>query len=244
MSVEMLQEVFLPFLGTTLGAASVFFIKGRLTMKQQKIYNSFGAGLMAAASIFSLLLPALEGAKQMGRMSFIPAVMGFWIGILFFAGIDRSMRKENVSNKKQSITTMILALVLHNIPEGMAVGVVYAGAVTEKTELTITGAFILSLGIAIQNFPEGAMISVPIYERGVKKGKAFIYGMLSGAVEPFAAVLAILMADVVVPILPYLLGFAAGAMLFVVIEEFREEMSAIWFLGGFTVMLILNVIFA
>ena len=155
--VEMLQEVLLPFLGTTLGASSVFFIKGRLSMKQQKIYNSFGAGLMAAASIFNLLLPALEGAKQMGRMSFIPAITGFWIGILFFAEIDRCMRKEYSSNKKQSIMTMILALVLHNIPEGMAVGVVYAGAVTEKTELTITGAFILSLGIAIQNFPEGAL---------------------------------------------------------------------------------------
>lgn len=258
MTIEMLQEIFIPFVGTTLGAGCVFFVKGKLNMRLQRIFTGFAAGVMVAASIWSLLLPSLESASHLGNWAFIPAMVGFWLGVIFLALMDKAVphlhmnsdTAEGPKSRLQRTTMMILALVLHNIPEGMAVGVVYAGALMQETELTVTAALVLSLGIAIQNFPEGAIISIPLHGEGMKKSKAFTYGMLSGIVEPMAAVLTILVAEVVVPALPYMLGFAAGAMIYVVVEELIPEMSegehshlgTFMFMLGFSAMLIMDVV--
>ena len=258
MTIEMLQEIFIPFVGTTLGAGCVFFVKGKLNMRLQRIFTGFAAGVMVAASIWSLLLPSLESASHLGNWAFMPAMVGFWLGVVFLALMDKAVphlhmnsdTAEGPKSRLQRTTMMILALVLHNIPEGMAVGVVYAGALMQETELTVTAALVLSLGIAIQNFPEGAIISIPLHGEGMKKSKAFTYGMLSGIVEPMAAVLTILVAEVVVPALPYMLGFAAGAMIYVVVEELIPEMSegehshlgTFMFMLGFSAMLIMDVV--
>lgn len=258
MTIEMLQEIFIPFVGTTLGAGCVFFVKGKLNMRLQRIFTGFAAGVMVAASIWSLLLPSLESASHLGNWAFMPAMVGFWLGVIFLALMDKAVphlhmnsdTAEGPKSRLQRTTMMILALVLHNIPEGMAVGVVYAGALMQETELTVTAALVLSLGIAIQNFPEGAIISIPLHGEGMKKSKAFTYGMLSGIVEPMAAVLTILVAEVVVPALPYMLGFAAGAMIYVVVEELIPEMSegehshlgTFMFMLGFSAMLIMDVV--
>lgn len=258
MTIEMLQEIFIPFVGTTLGAGCVFFVKGKLNMRLQRIFTGFAAGVMVAATIWSLLLPALENAENMGKWAFMPAVLGFWLGVIFLSAMDKvvphlhmnSDTAEGPKTKLQKTTMMILALVLHNIPEGMAVGVVYAGAMMQEADLTVTAALVLSLGIAIQNFPEGAIISIPLHGEGMKKSKAFTYGMLSGLVEPIAAVATILVAELVVPALPYMLGFAAGAMIYVVVEELIPEMSegehshlgTFMFMVGFTAMLIMDVV--
>lgn len=258
MTIEMLQEIFIPFVGTTFGAGCVFFVKGKLNMRLQRIFTGFAAGVMVAASIWSLLLPSLESASHLGNWAFIPAMVGFWLGVIFLALMDKAVphlhmnsdTAEGPKSRLQRTTMMILALVLHNIPEGMAVGVVYAGAMMQETELTVTAALVLSLGIAIQNFPEGAIISIPLHGEGMKKSKAFTYGMLSGIVEPMAAVLTILVAEVVVPALPYMLGFAAGAMIYVVVEELIPEMSegehshlgTFMFMLGFSAMLIMDVV--
>lgn len=258
MTVEMLQEIFIPFVGTTLGASCVFFVKGKLNMQLQRIFTGFAAGVMVAASIWSLLIPSLESTEHMGKWAFLPAVVGFWLGVIFLAAMDKAVphlhmnsdTAEGPRSKLQRTTMMILALVLHNIPEGMAVGVVYAGAMMQQTEITVTAALVLSLGIAIQNFPEGAIISIPLHGEGMKKSNAFLYGMMSGVVEPLAAVLTVFAARYVVPILPYLLGFAAGAMIYVVVEELIPEMSegehshlgTFMFMLGFSVMLVLDVV--
>lgn len=257
MTAEMLQEIFIPFVGTSLGAGCVFFVKGKLNMQLQRIFTGFAAGVMAAASIWSLLIPSLESAEHMGNLAFVPAIIGFWLGVVFLAAMDKAVphlhmnseTAEGPRSKLQRTTMMILALVLHNIPEGMAVGVVYAGAMMQETEITAAAALVLSLGIAIQNFPEGAIISIPLHGEGMKKSKAFLYGMLSGIVEPMAAVLTVLAASYVVPVLPYLLGFAAGAMIYVIVEELIPEMSegehshagTFMFMLGFSVMLVLDV---
>lgn len=257
MTFEMLQEIFIPFVGTTLGAGCVFFVKGKLNMSLQRIFTGFAAGVMVAASIWSLLIPSLESAKHLGKWAFMPAVVGFWLGVIFLAAMDKAVphlhmnsdTAEGPKSKLQRTTMMILALVLHNIPEGMAVGVLYAGAMMEETEITVAAALVLSLGIAIQNFPEGAIISIPLHGEGVKKSKAFLCGMMSGIVEPLAAVLTIWAANYVVPVLPYLLGFAAGAMVYVVVEELIPEMSegehshigTFMFMIGFSAMLVLDV---
>lgn len=258
MTIEMLQEIFIPFVGTTLGAGCVFFVKGKLNMRLQRIFTGFAAGVMVAASIWSLLLPSLENANHMGKWAFLPALVGFWLGIIFLAAMDKAIphlhvnsdTAEGPKSKLQKTTMMILALVLHNIPEGMAVGVVYAGAMMQEAEITVTAALILSLGIAIQNFPEGAIISIPLHGEGVKKSRAFTYGMLSGLVEPMAAVVTIMVAEFIVPTLPYMLGFAAGAMIYVVVEELIPEMSegehshlgTFMFMLGFSVMMIMDVV--
>ena len=258
MTIEMLQEIFIPFVGTTLGAGCVFFVKGKLNMRLQRIFTGFAAGVMVAASIWSLLLPSLENANHMGKWAFLPALVGFWLGIVFLAAMDKAIphlhvnsdTAEGPKSKLQKTTMMILALVLHNIPEGMAVGVVYAGAMMQEAEITVTAALILSLGIAIQNFPEGAIISIPLHGEGVKKSRAFTYGMLSGLVEPMAAVATIMVAEFIVPTLPYMLGFAAGAMIYVVVEELIPEMSegehshlgTFMFMLGFSVMMIMDVV--
>ncbi len=225
--------ILIPFLGTSLGAGCVFFLKNSLRDGIQRALTGFAAGVMVAASVWSLLIPAMEQAADLGRLSFFPAAVGFWLGILFLLLLDHliphlhqnSLQAEGPKSQLQRTTMMVLAVTLHNIPEGMAVGVVYAGYLAGTAQITAAGALALSLGIAIQNFPEGAIISMPLRAEGMKKGRAFWGGVLSGIVEPIGAVLTILAAGIVVPALPYLLSFAAGAMLYVVVEELIPEMS-------------------
>lgn len=255
--MQLAVGLLLPFLGTTLGAACVFFMKGQMKPLVQKMLLGFASGVMVAASVWSLLIPAMDMSEEMGKYAFIPAAAGFLLGILFLLGMDRAvphlhMGAECAEGPKCSLkktTMLVLAVTLHNIPEGMAVGVVFAGMLSQNTEITVAGAFTLSVGIAIQNFPEGAIISMPLKSEGTGKGKAFLYGMLSGAVEPVAAVITILLAGFITPVLPYLLSFAAGAMLYVVVEELIPEASegehsnigTIGFAAGFVLMMILDV---
>ena len=255
--MEAFWGILIPFLGTSLGAACVFFMKKTLSDMVQRSLTGFAAGVMVAASVWSLLIPAMEQSAGMGKLSFVPAVVGFWIGILFLLGLDhivphlhvKSGQTEGPKSQLRRTTMMVLAVTLHNIPEGMAVGVVYAGYLSGSAQITAAGALALSLGIAIQNFPEGAIISMPLRAEGMKKGKAFCGGVLSGVVEPIGAVLTILAAQLVVPALPYLLSFAAGAMLYVVVEELIPEMSqgshsnigTLFFAVGFSIMMMLDV---
>lgn len=246
-----------PFFGTALGAACVFFLKKGLGDRVQRGLTGFASGVMVAASIWSLLIPAMEQSAGVGGWAFLPAVTGFWAGILFLLGLDhliphlhqRSQQAEGPRTQLQRSTMMVLAVTLHNIPEGMAVGVVYAGLLSGEGQITMMAALALSLGIAIQNFPEGAIISMPLRSEGMGKAKAFAGGVLSGVVEPVGALLTILAAGLVVPALPYLLSFAAGAMLYVVVEELIPEMSqgehsnvgTLAFALGFTLMMALDV---
>ena len=255
--MQLAVGLLLPFLGTTLGAACVFFMKGQMKPLVQKMLLGFASGVMVAASVWSLLIPAMDMSEEMGKYAFIPAAAGFLLGILFLLGMDRAvphlhMGAECAEGPKCSLkktTMLVLAVTLHNIPEGMAVGVVFAGMLSQNTEITVAGAFALSVGIAIQNFPEGAIISMPLKSEGTGKGKALLYGMLFGAVEPVAAVITILLAGFITPVLPYLLSFAAGAMLYVVVEELIPEASegehsnigTIGFAAGFVLMMILDV---
>lgn len=257
MRFEIVQGVLLPFLGTTLGAACVLFMRRELRQGLQRGLTGFAAGVMVAASIWSLLIPAMEQAEGMGAWSFVPAVAGFWLGIGFLLALDRaiphlhrgSAQPEGPQVAWKRTTMLVLAVTLHNIPEGMAVGVVYAGFLAGEGQITMAAALALSLGIAIQNFPEGAIISMPLRAEGMSKPRAFAGGVLSGAVEPLGALLTILAAGLVVPALPYLLSFAAGAMIYVVVEELIPEMSqgkhsdigALSFAVGFTLMMALDV---
>ena len=245
------------FLMTTLGAAVVFFFVEEPRPQFQRTMLGFAAGVMVAASIWSLLIPAIEQSEDMGKLSFLPAFIGFWVGVLFLLLLDRliphlhvgSEQAEGPKSKLGRTTMMVLAVTLHNIPEGMAVGVVYAGFLSGNTQITAASALALSLGIAIQNFPEGAIISMPLRAEGERKGRAFLGGVLSGVVEPIGAVLTLLAAQLVIPALPYLLSFAAGAMLYVVVEELIPEMSqgrhsnlgTVFFAVGFSVMMVLDV---
>lgn len=257
MYADIFRGILIPFLGTALGAACVFFMKRTLSTGIQRALTGFAAGIMTAASVWSLLIPAMEQSAGMGKLAFLPAVIGFLVGILFLLGLDHliphlhmnSSEAEGPKSKLKKTTMLVLAVTLHNIPEGMAVGVMYAGFLAGNTQITAASALALSLGIAIQNFPEGAIISMPLRVEGVRKGKAFWGGVLSGAVEPIGAVLTILAAQLVIPALPYLLSFAAGAMLYVVVEELIPEMSqgkhsnlgTVFFAVGFSVMMTLDV---
>ena len=256
MNIKVIQGVLIPFLGTSLGAAMVFFLKEQLSEKVQKILTGFAAGVMVAASFWSLLQPALESSKGMGKLSFIPAAVGFLFGIGFLLLLDEvtphmhmDHQDEGPGSKLKRTTKLILAVTLHNIPEGMAVGVVYAGWTSGQVGVSGSAALALALGIAIQNFPEGAIVSMPLRAEGMPKGKTFLYGALSGIVEPIASVVTILAAGAVIPILPYMLAFAAGAMMYVVVEELIPEMSegihsnigTIAFSLGFVLMMILDV---
>ena len=250
--METFLGIMIPFLGTTLGAACVFFMKKSLDDLAQRSLAGFAAGVMVAASIWSLLIPAIEQSEDMGKLSFLPAFIGFWSGVLFLLLLDRliphlhvgSEQAEGPKSKLGRTTMMVLAVTLHNIPEGMAVGVVYAGFLSGNTQITAASALALSLGIAIQNFPEGAIISMPLRAEGERKGRAFL-----GVVEPIGAVLTLLAAQLVITALPYLLSFAAGAMLYVVVEELIPEMSqgrhsnlgTVFFAVGFSVMMVLDV---
>ncbi|MBR1471482.1 MAG: ZIP family metal transporter [Lachnospiraceae bacterium] len=256
-NTEVVQGLALPFLGTAAGSACVFFMKKELGHGVQRALTGFASGVMVAASIWSLLIPAMDPCEPMGKFAFAPAAIGFWIGILFLLFLDHviphlHMDTEQAEGPRSNLaktTMMVLAVTLHNIPEGMAVGVVYAGYLSGSAEITAGGALALALGIAIQNFPEGAIISMPLRAKGKSKGGAFLDGVLSGAVEPVGAALTIVAAGFFVPAMPYLLSFAAGAMLYVVVEELIPEMSAgehsnigvIMFAVGFTVMMALDV---
>ena len=255
--MEVFLGILIPFLGTTLGAACVFFMKKSLSDLVRRSLAGFAAGVMVAASIWSLLIPAIEQSEGMGKLSFLPAFIGFWVGVLFLLLLDRLIPHLHVGSKQAEgpksrlgrTTMMVLAVTLHNIPEGMAVGVMYAGFLAGNAQITAASALVLSLGIAIQNFPEGAIISMPLRAEGESKGKAFLGGVLSGVVEPIGAVLTLLAAQLVIPALPYLLSFAAGAMLYVVVEELIPEMSqgrhsnlgTVFFAVGFSVMMVLAV---
>ncbi len=255
--METFLGILIPLLGTTLGAACVFFMKKSLGDPVQRALTGFAAGVMVAASVWSLLIPAIEQSEGMGALAFLPAFIGFWVGVLFLLALDHliphlhvgSDQVEGPKTKLGRTTMMVLAVTLHNIPEGMAVGVMYAGFLAGNTQITAASALALSLGIAIQNFPEGAIISMPLGAEGDKKGRAFLGGVLSGIVEPIGAVLTLLAAQLVIPALPYLLSFAAGAMLYVVVEELIPEMSqgqhsnlgTVFFAVGFSVMMMLDV---
>lgn len=255
--MEAFYGILIPFLGTSLGAACVFFLKKTLSDAVQRALTGFAAGVMVAASVWSLLIPAIAQSAALGRWSFLPPALGFWVGILFLLALDhiiphlhaKSGQAEGPKSRLQRTTMMVLAVTLHNIPEGMAVGVVYAGYLTGTAQISAAGALALSLGIAIQNFPEGAIISLPLRAEGQSRMRAFAGGVLSGIVEPVGAVLTVLAARFVAPALPYFLSFAAGAMLYVVVEELIPEMSegkhsnigTIFFAVGFSVMMILDV---
>ncbi len=248
--------ILIPFLGTTLGAACVFLLRDQMKAATQKIFTGFAAGVMIAASVWSLLIPALEQSEDMWRFSFLPAAIGLSLGIAFLLLLDTIIphlhpNTNDEEGPKSSLTDtakLMLAVTLHNIPEGIAVGVVFAGLVSDHAQMSLSGAIALSLGIAIQNFPEGAIISMPLQTRGISKGKAFLYGTLSGIVEPAASAVTILLAKFMIPLLPYLLSFAAGAMLYVVVEELIPEMAqgehsnsgVIAFAAGFVLMMILD----
>ena len=255
--MEAVYGVLIPFLGTSLGAACVFFLKKSLGDLVQRALTGFAAGVMVAASIWSLLIPAIARSAERGRWAFAPAAVGFWVGVLFLLGLDHAIphlhrnaqQTEGPKSQLRRTTMMVLAVTLHNIPEGMAVGVVYAGYLAGDAQITSAGALALSLGIAIQNFPEGAIISLPLRAEGMGQSKAFAGGVLSGVVEPVGAVVTIWAAQAVLPALPYLLSFAAGAMLYVVVEELIPEMSqgrhsnvgTLCFALGFSVMMALDV---
>lgn len=257
MNLSVFYGILIPFLGTSLGAACVFFMKHDMSERLSRILTGFAAGVMVAASIWSLLIPAMDQSEEMGKFAFVPAVAGFWGGILFLLLLDHiiphlhrySVSAEGPKSRLQRTTMMVLAVTLHNIPEGMAVGVVYAGYLAGSAKITVAAAMALSIGIAIQNFPEGAIISMPLRAEGMKVSKAFAGGVLSGIVEPVGAMLTILAAGYIVPALPYLLSFAAGAMIYVIVEELIPEMSqgehsdlgTIFFAVGFTVMMSLDV---
>ena len=257
MIIKTVQGLLIPFFGTLLGSACVFFMKETMGASLRRVLTGFAAGVMVAASIWSLLIPALEQAEPMGVWSFVPAAAGFWLGILFLLLLDHVIphlhqfadKAEGPGSGLSRSIMLVLAVTLHNIPEGMAVGVVYAGCLTGRSGLSMAGALALSLGIAIQNFPEGAIISMPLRAEGENKSRAFLLGTLSGAVEPLAALVTILLAESLVPAMPVLLSFAAGAMLYVVVEELIPEMSTgehsnlgtLFFAVGFSLMMILDV---
>jgi len=253
----MLIGIFIPFVGTILGSFLVFFMKKSLNLKIEKILLGFAAGVMIAASVWSLIVPSIDMSSDMGKWSFIPAGVGFLLGIFFLLVLDtfiphlhvNSEEPEGVKSKLKKNTMLALAVTLHNIPEGMAMGVVLAGAYYGNTIITVAGALALAVGIAIQNFPEGAIISLPLKSNGETKSKSFLMGVLSGVVEPIAAIITILLTRYIEPVLPYLLSFAAGAMIYVVVEELIPESQAnkhsnlatISLAIGFVLMMILDV---
>ena len=261
MNKDILLGVMIPFIGTTLGAACVYIMKDTLKDKVQKGLSGFAAGVMVAASIWSLIMPSMEMVEdRLANMAWIPAAVGFIVGVIFLLILDSVIPHQHIDSdhpegmKAESLrktTMMVLAVIIHNIPEGMAVGVSFAGVLYGHGDLTMAGAMVLAIGIAIQNFPEGAIISMPLKAVGVNKHKAFGMGIFSGIVEPIAAIITILLSSIMVPILPYLLSFAAGAMMYVVVEELVPEatgegeshtnIGTIGFAAGFVIMMILDV---
>jgi len=257
MYIEILSAVFLPFLGTLLGSAYVFLLKDEMNRNLQRSLTGFAAGVMVAASIWSLIIPAIEQSEHLGKLAFLPAFIGVWIGFLFLLALDRLIPHlhlngqcpEGTKCNLGKSTMLVIAVALHNLPEGMAVGVVVAGWLTGNESISAAAALVMSIGIALQNIPEGAIISMPLKSGGMKRSRAFGYGVLSGVIEPIGAIVTILLAPFIAPALPYLLAFAAGAMLYVVVEELIPEMSegahsnigTLFFGVGFTLMMMLDV---
>ncbi|MBQ2310154.1 MAG: ZIP family metal transporter [Erysipelotrichales bacterium] len=246
----------IPFIGTLLGSACVFFMRRELKPSVQKALQGFAAGVMIAASVWSLILPAMEQSAHWGKWAFLPSAVGIAGGVAFLLFLDCTVPHMHLDHSTEGRASslsrtamMILAVTMHNIPEGMAVGVVYAGYLAHNSSITAAGALALALGIAIQNFPEGAIISMPLHAEGESKPRAFFWGALSGAVEPLFGWLTILAVNLVVPAMPYLLSFAAGAMMYVVVEELIPEMSegkhsnigTVFFTVGFILMMALDV---
>lgn len=257
MNKDIILGVMIPFIGTTLGSGMVFLLRKEMGSFLQKALLGFASGVMIAASVWSLLIPAIDLAEQQGKIPWLPAAIGFFMGILFLLSLDSLIPHLHLDNNEpeglkahlKKSTMLVFAVTLHNIPEGMAVGVVFAGLLSENALISVAGAFALSIGIAIQNFPEGAIISMPLRSNGLSKLRAFTYGTLSGVVEPVAALVTIALTGFIVPLLPYLLSFAAGAMIYVVVEELIPESQAgkhsnVGTMGvavGFVVMMILDV---
>ena len=257
MELKIALTVLLPFLGTAIGSGLVFFLREGMNRRLERSLTGFAAGVMVAASVWSLIIPAMEQSAHLGKLAFLPAFAGVWAGFGFLLLLDKLIPHlhlnadcpEGIACGLGRSTMMVFAVALHNLPEGMAVGVVAAGWLTGSESISFAGALALSLGIALQNLPEGAIISMPLRSAGMSRSRAFGYGVASGAVEPLGAVLTILLASFVVPALPYLLSFAAGAMLYVVVEELIPEMSegehsnigTIFFALGFTLMMMLDV---
>ena len=256
MELSVLTGIIIPFVGTMLGSACVFFMAKKMNVFIEKLLLGFASGVMVAASVWSLLIPSLNLSASLGKLAFIPAATGFLLGMLFLLLLDQTIPHmhldQKIEGKKSSLkksTMLVLAVTLHNIPEGMAVGVVFAGMIIGNQQITLMSAVALALGIAIQNFPEGAIISMPLRSEGMSKKKAFVDGTLSGIVEPIASFITVLLSQFIIPILPYLLSFAAGAMVYVVIEELIPEASVgkhsniatIGFAIGFVIMMILDV---
>ena len=259
MNINVLAGILIPFAGTALGSACVFLLRGdAMPDRVQKALLGFASGVMVAASVWSLLIPAMDMSAHMGKLAFVPAAAGLAAGMLFLLVLDRTVPHQHMDQREpegpksqwRRSTMLVMAVTLHNIPEGMAVGVVFAGLLTEQAQITLAGAFALSIGIAIQNFPEGAIISMPLKSAGgAGSGKAFLYGALSGIVEPAAALVTVLLSEILTPALPYLLAFAAGAMLYVVVEELIPEsnegehsnIGTAGFAAGFILMMILDV---
>jgi len=253
---SIIQGILIPFAGTSLGAACVFFLKDSIGTKMQRALTGFASGVMVSASFFSLLLPAIEQSSSLGRLGFLPSSVGFAFGMLFLLLLDKLIPHVHMDKSEEGprsglkrTTKLILAVTLHNIPEGMAVGVIFAGYLYGDSSISLAGALALSIGIAIQNFPEGAIVSMPLRAEGMSKGKTFLYGVLSGVVEPVGSLAVILAAGVLVPVMPYLLSFAAGAMIYVVVEELIPEMSegehsnigTVCFAIGFVLMMALDI---
>ena len=257
MPMQAFSAIMLPFIGTVLGSAGVFFLKGHMNRTLQRSLTGFAAGVMVAASIWSLIIPAIDQSEHLGKLAFFPAFAGVWLGFLFLLALDHLIPHLHLNSDCPEgtpcglgkSTMLVLAVALHNLPEGMAVGVVIAGWLTGQSDIAFPAVLALSLGIAIQNLPEGAIISMPLKSNGMSRRRAFSYGAASGVVEPLGAVMTILLANALVPVLPYLLAFAAGAMLYVVVEEMIPEMSegehsnigTIFFALGFTLMMTLDV---
>lgn len=256
MVMEAFKGIMIPFVGTVLGSACVFFMKGAMNRSLQRALTGFAAGVMVAASVWSLLIPAMDHAGHMGKLAFIPALVGLLLGFGFLLLLDKitphmhlDQKCEGPSCGLKKSTMLVFAVALHNLPEGMAVGVLYAGLLAGEADISVSAALALSIGIAIQNFPEGAIISMPLSSSGTGKKRAFVYGALSGIVEPLGAALTILLSSLIIPVLPYTLAFAAGAMLYVVVEELIPEMSegehsnigTVFFALGFSLMMVLDV---
>ena len=254
---EIIPLLSIPFAGTIVGAAIVLFVGDRFAERLQRTLLGFASGVMVAASVWSLLIPAMEVSATMGRLAWVPATVGFLLGVLFMLALDTftphihadSNEPEGPSSKLGRSSMLVLAVTLHNIPEGMAVGVVAAGLLTGEVGMTFAGALALSVGLAIQNIPEGAIISLPLRSSGNSRGRAFAYGALSGIVEPISAVVTILCIEYLTGAFPYMLAFAAGAMIYVVVEELipqsqhgrHSNAPTIAFAIGFALMMVLDV---
>lgn len=252
MNLKIFIGILIPFVGTTLGALCVYFIKKEFSRKLSYILNGFAAGVMIAASIWSLLIPAMEYESSLafGKLSFLPALTGLWLGIGFMFLIEKSIPHHD-SNNSLKRNMLFWSVTLHNLPEGMAVGVLYAAVLKDNSPHLLSAAFALSIGIGIQNFPEGAIISMPLYSKGIGKTKSFLLGVFSGIIEPIGALITIFAVSLVLPFLPALLGFAAGAMIFAVINELMPSIAkkdgltlgTVFFAIGFSCMMMLDVAF-